>query len=173
MRTLRRWTLPLLALLLVGTGSLATTGCMGRTFISLGTAIDILPGGFVTVTVGTGRYYYHDGIFYRSYRRGYLVVPAPIGAVVGGPPPGHVVVMVEHDPYAYYRGVFYRSRPSGWVVVRPPLGAFVRRPPPGAVTVWIEGVEYKEYAGTYYRRAIRDGERGYQVTERPGRGGVP
>ena len=28
-------------------------------------------------------YYYHRGVFYRTYRRGYMVVPAPIGAVIG------------------------------------------------------------------------------------------
>ena len=169
MRTVGRWTLPLLALLAVSAAGVGTTGCMGRTFISLGTAIDILPGGYVTVTVGTGRYFFHDGIFYRSYRRGYLVVPAPIGAVIPGPPPGHVIVLVENDPYAYYRGVFYRPWESRWRVVPAPPGAFVRRLPPGAASVRIDGVEYKEFGGVYYRPAIRDGREGYQVTETPRR----
>lgn len=168
MRTLGRWTLPLCSALLVG--GLSATSCVGgRAFISLGTAIDILPGGFVTLTVGTGRYFYHDGIFYRTYRRRYVVVPAPIGAVIMGPPPGRVMVMVENDPYVYSRGVFYRPRGDRYVVVHPPVGAFIRRPPPDAATVRIDGVEYKEWAGTYYRPAIREGERGYEVTEAPRR----
>ena len=159
----------LVAALLVASASLPVTGCMGRhAFIGIGTAIDVLPGGFVTVSVTNRPYYYPRGIFYRPYRRGYVVVPAPIGAVVMVPPPG-VVVMVEDDPYRYYRGVFYRPRPTGWVVVRPPLGAFVRSLPPSAVTRRVDGVEFKEYAGTWYRPAIRDGARGYQVAEPPTR----
>lgn len=160
---------PFLAIALIAVVSLSTSGCFGRhAFMAIGTAIDVLPGGYVTVTVGTRPYYYHRGIFYRPYRRGYVVVPAPIGAVVMGPPPG-VLVMVENDPFRYYRGVFYRPRGDRWVVARPPLGAFVRTVPRTAVTRRVDGVEFKEYAGTYYRPAIRGGERGYQVTEPPPR----
>ncbi len=55
------------------------------------------------------------------------------------------------------------------MVVRPPVGAFVRRIPPSAATRMISGVEYKEYAGAYYRPAIRNGRRGYEVTDPPPR----
>ncbi len=167
MRTLRRWTLPLLSALVVGGVTIPSTGCVGPAFVSLGTAIDILPGGFVSVTVGTGRYFYHDGIFYRRYRRGYLVVPAPMGAVVPSPPPGYVTVMVERDPYAYSRGVFYTPWESRWRVVAAPPGAFVRVLPADAHGVRVSGVEYKEYAGVWYRPAIREGHRGWEVTEPP------
>lgn len=158
-----------LALALFVAAPLSMSGCFGRhAFVAIGTAIDVLPGGFVTVTVGSRPYYYHRGIFYRPYRRGYLVVPAPVGAVVRAPPPG-VVVLVEDGPYRYYRGVFYRPRGNRYVVVRPPVGAFVQEVPRTAVTRRIDGVEFKEYAGTYYRPAIRDGDRGYQVAEPPRR----
>lgn len=161
---------PLLTGLMVLVGSLAASGCFGRrTFIGIGTAVDVLPHGYVSVTVGTMPYYYYRGIFYRPYRWGYVVVPAPIGAWVMAPPPGHVMVMVENDPFHYYRGVFYAPRAGRYVVVRPPLGAFVRTLPAYATARRIDGVEYKEYAGTYYRPAIQDGRRGYQVTEPPSR----
>jgi hypothetical protein len=154
--------------LIVTLGSLAAPGCIGRVaFIGVGTAVDILPHGYVTVMVGTMPYYYHRGVFYRPYRRGFVVVPAPLGAWIVEPPPGHVVVMVENDPFRYYRGVFYQPRDGRYVVVRPPIGAFVRSLPATAATRRVEGVEYKEYAGTYYRPAIQDGRRGYQVTEPP------
>lgn len=156
-----------LAMAVIAAASLSTSGCFGRhAFIAIGTAIDVLPSGFVTVTVASRPYYYHRGMFYRPYRRGYVIVPAPIGAVIMVPPPG-VVVMVENDPYHYYRGTFYAPRGNRYVVVRPPLGAFVRTLPPTAVTHRIDGVEFKEYAGTYYRPAIRDGNRGYQVADPP------
>ena len=74
---------PLFAGLMVTVGSLTMPGCFGRpAFVAVGTAIDVLPGGYATITVGTSSYYYHRGIFYRPYRWGYIVVPAPIGAWV-------------------------------------------------------------------------------------------
>ena len=159
---------PLLTTAVVAVASLAAAGCFGRyAFVGVGTAIDVLPHGYVSVTVGTMPYYYYRGVFYRPYRRGFVVVPAPMGAVVMGPPPGSVLVMVENDPFHYYRGVFYAPRGNRYVVVRPPIGAFVRSVPDYAVTRRVGGVEYKEYAGTYYRPAIQDGRRGYQVTEPP------
>ena len=160
----------LVTALLVGAGSLGAGSCLGighRGFFAVGTAIDVLPGGFLTIHVGARPYYYHHGIFYRPYRGGYLIVPAPIGAVVTLPPPGYVVVMVENDPWAYYRGVFYAPQSRSWVVMHPPVGVFVRTIPDGAVSHRVGGVEYKEYAGVYYRPAVREGRRGYQVTEAP------
>ena len=148
----------------------ATAACFGGyTYIGFGTALDVLPDGYVTLTVGTRPYYYHRGVFYRPYRRGFVVVPAPFGAMIRLPPPGHVMVLVENDPYAYYGGVFYAPRAGRYAVVRPPIGAFVRRLPPSAVTRRVAGVEYKEYAGAYYRPAIRDGRRGFEVTDPPPR----
>jgi len=167
MRRLKSLT-PILAGAIVTIGSLGASGCFGRVaFVSLGTAIDVLPDGYVSVMVGTAPYYYHRGIFYRPYRRGYIVVPAPIGAWVIGPPPGSVMVLVENDPFHYYRGTFYAPLEGRYVVVRPPIGAFVRSVPETAATRRVDGVEYKEYAGTYYRPAIEGGRRGYQVTEPP------
>ncbi len=168
MKTRTKGMRPPLIVTLVAISSLATAGCFGRYgFVGLGTAIDVLPHGYVSVVVGTMPYYYHHGVFYRPYRRGYVVVPAPIGATLIGPPPGSVLVMVENDPFRYYRGVFYAPRADRYVVVRPPIGAFVRSVPEMAVTRRVGGVEYKEYAGTYYRPAIHDGRHGYQVTEPP------
>jgi hypothetical protein len=155
--------------LLVTLGSLTASGCFGRgVFIGVGTAIDVLPHGYVSVMVGTMPYYYYRGVFYRPYRRGYVVVPAPLGAWILEPPPGQIV-LVENDPFHYYRGVFYQPRDGRYVVVQPPIGAFVRTVPPTATTLRFDGVEYKEYAGTYYRPAIQEGRHGYQVTEPPPR----
>lgn len=158
-----------LALLLVALMP-STEACFPRRgFITIGTAIDVLPDGFLTVTVEGGRYYYHRGVFYRPYRSGWVVVRAPLGAVIDVPPPGYVMVLVENDPFAYYRGVFYEPYGARYVVVRAPVGAFVRALPRTAVPRRIDGVEYKEYAGVWYRPAVRRGERGYEVTDPPPR----
>jgi len=162
-----RWR-ALLAALALALVSATATGCMGRyAIIGFGTAIDVLPHGFVSITVGTVPYYYHRGVFYRPYRRGYVVVPAPMGATIARPPRGYAMVYVDGSPFHYYYGTFYAPRGDRYVVVRPPLGAFVRRVPRTAVTRRVDGVEYKEYAGTYYRPAIRDGRRGFEVSEPP------
>ena len=171
-QTGRRWTSLVTLVVVLLAVPAASSGCFGRGgFITIGTAIDILPSreGTVTVRVGTGRYFYHRGVFYQPYRGGYLVVAAPLGAVIPRPPGGHVLLVVENDPFVYYRGVFYQPIPAGYVVTRAPMGAFVRRLPPGAVVRWVDGVEYKEYAGAWYRPAIRDGADGWQVTEPPER----
>lgn len=172
MRNVRRggWAWFLALTVAVAGASALTTGCFPRHgFITIGTAIDILPHGFISLTVGGSPYYYHRGIFYRRYRGGYLVIPAPIGAVVPVIPTGHVMILVENDPFAYYRGVFYVPRGPEYVVVRAPPGAFLRSLPPGAVARPVNGVEYKEYGGVWYRPAIRGGDRGWQVTEPPER----
>lgn len=156
--------------LLVAAVCLATEACLPRHgYITIGTAIDVLPDGFVSVSVGGGRYYYHRGMFYRPYRTGWVVVHAPIGAVIDGPPPGHVMVLVENDPFVYYRGVFYEPYGARYIVVRAPVGAFVRALPRTAVPRHVGGVEYKEYGGVWYRPAVRGGERGYEVTDPPER----
>ncbi|UCC24235.1 MAG: hypothetical protein JSU98_10895 [Gemmatimonadales bacterium] len=170
-RPSRRWWVAVLALTAGAAGTMGTTACIpGGGFIAIGTAIDVLPHGFVTITVAGSRYYYHRGVFYRPHRGGFLVVPAPYGAVVEVLPAGYVMILVQRDPYAYYRGFFYAPQAERWIVVRPPIGAFVRVLPPGAVTRRVGPVEYKEYAGVWYRPAIQDGKRGYQVAERPSGG---
>lgn len=161
---------PFLMVLLVAIATMTTTGCFGHhLFVGIGTAIDVLPHGHMSVTVASVPYYYHRGIFYRPYRRGYVIVPAPLGAVITAPPPGDVIVVVENEPFHYYRGVFYAPRAGRYTVIRPPLGAFVRTLPRAAATHRVDGIEYKEYAGTYYRPAVRGGRNGYQVTEPPRR----
>lgn len=156
--------------LLVVLAAISTGACFGgRMFVSIGTAIDVLPGGAVTLTVGRVDYFYHRGMFFRPHRWGFVAVPAPVGALVVVLPPGHMVVRVDGARYHYYHGVFYEPTGDRYRVVRPPLAAFVPSLPESAVTRRIDGVDFKEYAGTYYRPAIQDGRRGYIVAEPPER----
>src|SRR6185503_2677676 len=41
-----------------------------------------LPGKYISVTFGTGRFFYSEGHFYRNRGHDYVVVPAPVGVVV-------------------------------------------------------------------------------------------
>jgi len=78
------------------------------------------PVGHKPVWVRGVRYRYHRGVFYRKRPFGYIVVRAPVGAVVAAIPIGFVTFVVGTDSYYYYGGVYYQRVPSGYVVVEPP-----------------------------------------------------
>jgi len=59
-------------------------------------------------------------MFYRSTPAGYVVVPAPMGAVVPALPPGYTIVYMGGMPYYYYGNAYYAAAPNGYVVTAPP-----------------------------------------------------
>ena len=74
------------------------------------------------------RFYYHGGRFYRPGPRGFVVVGAPIGAVLAAPPVGYTVLMAGGVTYYSYLGVYYQRIPAGYVVVEAPA-TVVAAPP--------------------------------------------
>jgi hypothetical protein len=88
-----------------------------------------LPHGYHTVWAGRKKYFYHHGDFYQSGPRGFIVVRAPVGAVVAYLPIGFTTVVIGGIPYYYYDNVYYQKGPSGYIVAEPPPGA--PAPPPG------------------------------------------
>ena len=50
--------------------------------LTLGAIVDVLPYGYTTVVVGGAPYYRYDGIYYRHYPEGYVVVEEPAPVVV-------------------------------------------------------------------------------------------
>jgi uncharacterized protein YgiM (DUF1202 family) len=87
-----------------------------------------LPAGHRTVYVGRSRYFYRSGVFYTHGPSGYVVVRAPIGAVIAAPPAGCRTVVVGGATYYDYNGDYYQNAPRGYVVVQAPP---VVPPPPG------------------------------------------
>lgn len=87
-----------------------------------GHAVSRLPAGHRTVWVGGVRYFYYGGVFYRPAPTGFVVVAAPIGAVVVSVPPGYTSVWIGGVQYFLYNDVYYRKVPTGYVVVAPPAG---------------------------------------------------
>ena len=143
------------------------TACFAGGGLHIGTVVGEPPHGFVRVRVGGTPYFYHRGFFYQSYGPDFVVVTAPMGAVIGSLPPNHIWITTPVGPYAYYYGTFYewRDRDRRYAVARPPRGARVPSLPRRARSIREEGVEYKEYAGVYYKRD-RDG---YEVVAPPRR----
>lgn len=74
-----------------------------------GHRVSVLPSSFVALSVGGVGFYYSSGTFYRPFGHDYLVVPAPIGAVVYSPPPFTRTVYVGPRRYFYGYNAWY-----GW-----------------------------------------------------------
>jgi hypothetical protein len=95
-----------------------------------------LPQGCVVVTVGGADFYYGAGMYYRAGSGGYLVVPAPVGAVVTTIPSGAQQVLVGDTLGYVVNGVTYRKTVNGYEVMPPPtvvVQQVVTAAPPAAV----------------------------------------
>jgi hypothetical protein len=106
----------------------------GGVDLSIGAFIGIAaPAGAVEIKVGNFSFRYNNGVFYKHTKHGYVVAPAPRGAIVPKLPAGHY--KVEVDGYVYYRynEVYYRKVPNGYMVVEAPV--IVTAPPTATTTV--------------------------------------
>ena len=91
----------------------------------IGFTLEILPSPYVRIVVGGLPYFYAHGAFYRPYRSGYIVVTAPIGAVVTTLPMGYIAFSVGLDTYYFVNNTYYiwDEPRTGFVVVPKPEGA--------------------------------------------------
>jgi hypothetical protein len=104
-----------------------------------------LPGAAVEVKVGDTTFHYFSGMFYRQLPSGYIVVPAPAGAVVDTVPEqiGAAVYNDSADTYGYYFGTFFVREGEKHKVVAPPAGTLVGYVPDGYTETEVdEGVNY-------------------------------
>ena len=85
----------------------------------------VRPRGYVTIAIGGLRYHCHRGVLYRKGVSGYVVVAAPVGAVIPILPIGYRTIVIGRGTYYYYGGVYYRRYPSGYVVVPAPVTTVV------------------------------------------------
>ena len=66
-------------------------------------------------------YYYHQGYFYRRGVDRYVIVNAPVGAVIPEVPYGYEIIVVNGRRYLHYNHTYYLKEPRGYVVVADPL----------------------------------------------------
>ncbi|MCJ7593742.1 MAG: DUF6515 family protein [Desulfobacterales bacterium] len=90
-----------------------------------GTVVRRLPPGHRTVWHGRSRYYYDRGVFYNRGPSGFVVINAPIGAVLLSIPIGSRAVLVGGLTYYLYSDVYYRRVGTGYIVVEPPAQTVV------------------------------------------------
>lgn len=117
-RPAARWltTLGVAGAVAVGSGA-----CAHGAF-SIGSAIDVLPRGYVSLQFGEEPLYFHDGVFFEPRGGEFIVVGPPVGAVVPYLPGGAQWVNRGGVRYAMYRDVYYRptfrGRNTMYIVVR-------------------------------------------------------
>jgi hypothetical protein len=92
---------------------------------AVGYSVRALPPGYLAVSYGPGRYYFHAGVWYRPAGPAFVVVRPPVGIVVPVLPPAYSVLYVGSQPYYYSNETYYSSIPggAGYAVVAPPPGA--------------------------------------------------
>ncbi len=79
--------------------------------------IIVLPRDATRLKYSDGNYYYCRGRYYKHDPRGYVVIPAPVGAVISSLPEGHRTMIIDGVTYHEYDGVYYRGGPAGYTVV--------------------------------------------------------
>ena len=130
-----------------------------------GQSLRRLPWGARSVVVANETYLYYSGVYYRRFPRGYVVVPAPMGAVVDAPPPGYVLIKVRGAPYYYCDGIYYQQVPQGYAVVEQPgiLGPAGTSGP--AVSSGVSITAYDIYIpnrdGSYTLVTLKKAEKGF------------
>jgi hypothetical protein len=89
-------------------------------FRTHGSSFNMLPFAAATLIIAGMSYYYWQGEFYRRERERYVVIPAPVGAVVTTIPSGYQPVIIDGTPYYIINGVTYMYTPYGYQVVPQP-----------------------------------------------------
>lgn len=92
-----------------------------------GHVADVLPRAAITVRVGGGPFYFHEGVWYRPRGARFIVAAPPFGVVIPVLPPFYTTLWVRGIPYYYANDVYYTSSPDqrGYVVTNPPADSDV------------------------------------------------
>ena len=85
-----------------------------------GYRVNPLPYRHSRIFVNADEYYYFDGFFYRPSLGGYVIVEAPIGAIVAALPRLHHIFHWHGEHYYVVSNTFYRRHPRGYIVVPDP-----------------------------------------------------
>jgi hypothetical protein len=86
------------------------------------------PSGSIAIQVGNFSFQYNNGVYYRPTTNGYVVAPAPRGAIIQTLPPGYTQVVSNGYVYYCYNNVYYRQAPNGYIVTEPPVTVVQQAP---------------------------------------------
>lgn len=112
------------------------------------TEVTRLPRENTRIVVAGKPYFYSRGVFYRSGRKGFVTIAAPLGARIRVLPVGYITVRVGAIPYYYYYGTYYQfdAAATVYTVVSPPAGATTQ---PMSTLDRMELVDGRTLEGTY------------------------
>jgi hypothetical protein len=102
-----------------------------------GQHLDRLPSGYRAVTYGHSRYYFHGGVWYRPFGRGFVVDVPPFGLIVPFLPLYYTSLWVGGIPYYYANETYYTQTAGGYMVVEPPKAEVTQAPPTTAGQLFI------------------------------------
>lgn len=122
------------------------------------------PPGAQTVTVEGIPYLYDRGIFLVAQGSQFLVVTAPVGAVVGALPDGAYPVLADGGVLYYFFGTFFRAREGAYAVVVPPPGTSVIYLPDGYTAETADGATRYRFGPTTFKPIFSQGVLVYRVT---------
>lgn len=103
-----------------GPGGHGGAGGPGGPFYPPGRCFDVLPLAAAMLFIAGVTYYYCEGVFYQRRANAYIVVPAPVGAVVTMVPTVAQVIVVDGVPYYTVNNVTYMYTSYGYQVVPQP-----------------------------------------------------
>ena len=133
-----------------------------RYWVGLGVSLLAIPATAIAVSAAN-QDYYNEGVYMQPQGNSYVVVSAPIGAVISTLPEGYIPVSVNNSNYYYYGGAFYQASSGGYVVVQAPVGAVVPFIPDGYEKTLIRGTTYYQYGGVRYQPVYDGGNLVYKV----------
>ncbi|HYM34906.1 MAG TPA: DUF6515 family protein [Steroidobacteraceae bacterium] len=94
----------------------------GHYYLPRGHVVEALPHAAISVNIGGGPFYFHEGIWYRPHGPRFIVAAPPFGVVIPVLPPFYTTLWVRGIPYYYANDVYYTWRPEahGYAVTDPP-----------------------------------------------------
>ena len=100
-----------------------------HTYLARGQHFDRLPSGYRTVAYGHSKYYFHGGVWYHPFGRGFVVDVPPFGLVVPSLPLYYTSLWAGCIPYYYANETYYTQTAGSYMVVEPPKGEVAQAPP--------------------------------------------
>ena len=74
-----------------------------------GMQMGALPNGYFSFDIGRSSYYYYNGIYYRPYGTGFMVITPPMGAIVYQLPPSAAPTQIDGEKYYESNGTYYKE----------------------------------------------------------------
>ena len=124
------------------------------------------PGsGAASIEVGGLAYLYDQGVFWLHQGSSYIVVTAPVGAVVDRLPQGVTRIASRPEPVWYFFGTFFGEKNGAYEVLKPAAGLTVFYLPDGYRQESLKGVGVYRFGEILFKPVFIQGVLAYQVVE--------